>query len=65
MKYNILVFIILLISIIFVYNKIKKKGFSNNYYDNLGIPLTHPGTPNKFKNIPLSNSVKYITSSYI
>lgn len=63
--YNIIIFILLLILIIFVFNKIKKEGFSDINYDDLGIPLTHPGKPNKFKNIPLSDCVEYSTSSYI
>tara|TARA_B100000497_G_C7576005_1_gene346900 strand:- start:276 stop:476 length:201 start_codon:yes stop_codon:yes gene_type:complete len=63
--YNIIILILLLILIIFVFNKIKKEGFSDINYDDLDIPLTHPGKPNKFKNIPLSDCVKYSTSSYI
>ena len=63
--YNIIILILLLILIIFVFNKIKKEGFSDINYDDLDIPLTHPGKPNKFKNIPLSDCVKYSSSSYI
>ena len=64
--YNIIIFILLLILIIFVFNKIKKEGFSDINYDDLGIPLTHPGgEPNGFKIIPQSDCVRYSTSSYI